>query len=288
MEKSESEYTPRAPRPQRSRAGTRITAALISLSVVSLVFFLPLPYAGRSIASLFSTRQCSRHRSIDQRVEQILKSTPLIDGHDDLPFLIRMLYHNNIYSCNFTFDKSLEGHVDIPRLHEGRVGGTFWSIFTICPGTDNNFTDAVYAENVHDTLQQIDLVHRLVDAYPGDLELALKPCAARRAHAHGKVASMMGVEGLHMIGNSVSTLRLYYQLGVRYVTLNHNCNNKYSDGALPADEPYWNGLSEDGVKIVKEMNRLGMIVDLAHTSKETMLHTLRVTRAPVMFSHSSA
>lgn len=91
-----------------------------------------------------------------------------------------------------------------------------------------------------------------------------------------------------MIGNSAATLRLYYQLGVRYVTLNHNCNNKYSDGALPPDQPYWHGLSADGVKIVKEMNRLGMIVDLAHTSKETMTHTLRATRAPVIFSHSSA
>lgn len=99
---------------------------------------------------------------------------------------------------------------------------------------------------------------------------------------------MMGVEGLHMIGNSAATLRLYHQLGVRYVTLNHNCNNKYSDGALPADSPFWNGMSKDGEDIVREMNRLGMLVDLAHTSKETMIHALKTTRAPVIFSHSSA
>lgn len=125
-------------------------------------------------------------------------------------------------------------------------------------------------------------------AYPDDLEIALSPSAAVKAHASGKVASMMGVEGLHMIGNSASTLRLYHSLGVRYATLNHNCNNKYSDSALPADQPLWHGLSEDGERIVKEMNRIGMIVDLAHVSKETMIDTLKATRASVMFSHSSA
>lgn len=277
-------------RPRPSRTSSRVTAALVALGIVgSVFFFLPIPYDGRSVASLFSRHLCHyRPLSIDQRVENILKSTPLIDGHDDLPIHIREFYHNNIYSANFTFSESIIGHVDIPRLHQGRVGGTFWSIFTSCPNTSNDFSDGVYAKNVHDTLQQIDLVHRLVDAYPDDLQLALTPGAARKAHAENKVASAMGVEGLHMIGNSAATLRLYHQLGVRYVTLNHNCNNKYSDGALPADAPFWNGLSADGENIVREMNRLGMLVDLAHTSKETMIHTLKTTRAPVMFSHSSA
>ncbi|KAH8148982.1 uncharacterized protein LAJ45_06957 [Morchella importuna] len=231
---------------------------------------------------------CKDGSSISDSVEEILSLTPLIDGHDDLPIAIRFFYQNKIYNENFTFDTELMGHVDLPRLRKGRVGGTFWSIYVDCPGTDNNFTDAVYYKDVHDALQQIDLVHRLVAAYPDDLELALTPSAAVKAHADHKVASMMGVEGLHMIGNSASTLRLYHALGVRYVTLNHNCNNKYSDSALPADAPFWNGLSKDGEAIIKEMNRLGMMVDLAHTSKDTMVDTLSVTRAPVIFSHSSA
>lgn len=277
------------PRPRPSRT----TAALVVLGVVGAVVFFSslIPHNGRSIASLLSRHSC-RHRavSIDQRVEHILRSTPLIDGHDDLPIYIRAVYHNSIYNANFTFGESLRGHVDIPRLRQGRVGGTFWSIYTDCPSnaTPNDFSDGVYATNVHDTLQQIDLVRRLVDAYPDALQLALGPRAARKAHAEGKIASAMGVEGLHMIGNSAATLRLYHQLGVRYVTLNHNCNNKYSDSALPADAPFWHGLSADGEDIVREMNRLGMLVDLAHTSKETMIHTLKTTRAPVMFSHSSA
>lgn len=277
------------PRPRPSRT----TAALAALGVVSAVIFFSsaIPYDGRSIASLFSRHSC-RHRavSIDQRVEHILRSTPLIDGHDDLPIHIRATYHNNIYNANFTFSESLHGHVDIPRLRQGRVGGTFWSIYTDCPSStiSNDFSDGVYAKSVHDTLQQIDLVRRLIDAYPDALQLALGPCAARKAHAENKIASAMGVEGLHMIGNSAATLRLYHQLGVRYVTLNHNCNNKYSDSALPADAPFWNGLSADGEDMVREMNRLGMLVDLAHTSKETMIHTLKTTRAPVLFSHSSA
>lgn len=283
---------PSAPSASPRRRPSRTIAALVALGIVGAVAFSPIPYDGRSIASLFSRHSC-RHRAvpIDQRVEHILRSTPLIDGHNDFPIHIRAAYHNNIYSANFTFSESLHGHVDIPRLREGRVGGTFWSIYTDCPRsstTPNDFSDGVYATNVHDTLQQIDLVRRLVDAYPDTLQLVPGPAAARKAHAENKIASAMGLEGLHMIGNSAATLRLYYQLGVRYVTLNHNCNNKYSDSALPADAPFWHGLSADGEDIVREMNRLGMLVDLAHTSKETMIHTLKTTRAPVIFSHSSA
>lgn len=287
MEEAEADHIPGAARHIPPKARIRFTLALIALFVGCHFFF------DRSTAP---KRPPAPHHyeppSIDQRVENILGSTPLIDGHNDLPILIRAAYHNNIYSDNFTFTQSLRGHVDIPRLHQGRVGGTFWSIYTSCPSTTtttNDFADSVYAKNVHDTLQQIDLVRRLTDAYPDDLHLALRPCAARCAHRRGKVASMMGVEGLHMIGNSAATLRLYHQLGVRYATLSHNCNNKYADSALPADgAPFWHGLSADGEDIVREMNRLGMLVDLAHTSKETMVHALRTTRAPVMFSHSSA
>lgn len=140
---------------------------------------------------------------------------------------------------------------------------------------------------MHDTIQQIDLVHRLIDAYPS-LELTPTPNALRHAQLHNKIASVIGVEGLHQIGNSASTLRLYYSRGARYVTLTHNCNNKYADSALPENNTVWGGLSKDGKDMVKEMNRLGMMVDLSHTHYKTQLDALNVTRAPVIYSHSSA
>ncbi|KAG0643192.1 membrane dipeptidase-domain-containing protein [Tuber brumale] len=224
--------------------------------------------------------------SIEKRVENILRFTPLIDGHNDLPFAIRHLFANKIYSDNFTFDTSLPFQVDLPRLRKGRVGGTFWSVFVPCPDT-KGIDDKVYYPSVQTTLQQIDLVHRLADAYP-DLALTFSPLTARHAHYHGKIASVMGAEGLHQIGNSASNLRLYHSLGVRYVTLTHNCNNKYADSALPVNDTLWGGLSDDGKDIIKEMNRLGMIVDLSHTSHDTQMDTFKITSAPVIYSHSSA
>lgn len=159
-------------------------------------------------------------------------------------------------------------------------------MFVPCPDT-KEIDDEVYYLSVQTTLQQIDLVHRLASVYP-DLALISSPLAVRRVHYHGKIASVMGAEGLHQIGNSASNLRLYHSLGVRYVTLTHNCNNKYADSALPANNTLWGGLSDDGKDIVKEMNRLGMIVDLSHTSHDTQMDTFKVTSAPVIYSHSSA
>ncbi|KAF8536188.1 hypothetical protein BDD12DRAFT_918432 [Trichophaea hybrida] len=169
--------------------------------------------------------------SIDQRVEGILERTPLIDTHVDLPILIRGAYSNKIYGENFTFREELMGHVDLPRLRKGRVGGCF---------------------------------------------------------GNGKVASMIGAEGLHQIGNSASVVRMYHTLGVRYITLTHACNNKYADGAAAPDGSYWNGLSPAGELMIKEMNRVGMMVDLSHVTEATMKDVLKVTKAPVIFSHSSA
>jgi len=159
-------------------------------------------------------------------------------------------------------------------------------VFVPCPHT-KEIDDKVYYPTVQTTLQQIDLVRRLVDAYP-DLALTSSPLAVRHAHYHGKIASVMGAEGLHQIGNSASNLRLYHSLGVRYVTLTHNCNNKYADSALPVNNTRWGGLSGDGEGIVREMNRLGMIVDLSHTSHHTQMDAFKVTSAPVIYSHSSA
>lgn len=143
-------------------------------------------------------------------------------------------------------------------------------------------------EAVHDTFQQIDLVHRMVKEFPQHLQLASSADDAWEIFKQSdKISSMLGVEGLHQIGNSVSVLRLYHQLGVRYITLTHTCHNKYADSASP-DTPLHHGLSPAGEDVVREMNRVGLMVDLAHTSSETMVDALRVSSAPVMFSHSSS
>ncbi|KAK8044759.1 hypothetical protein PG993_004783 [Apiospora rasikravindrae] len=157
------------------------------------------------------------------------------------------------------------------------------------PREDMNHSDSAYREIIHDTLQQIDLVHRLVGAYPTHLAHAYSAADVHREFQSGsrrRISSLLGIEGLHQIGNSVSILRMYYALGVRYATLTHTCHNAYADSEEPT-EPLHHGLSPAGGAMVKEMNRLGMMVDLSHTSFETQRAVLQVTAAPVIFSHSN-
>lgn len=151
-----------------------------------------------------------------------------------------------------------------------------------------NYSDAVYREIIHDTLQQIDLVYRLVKEYPHDLVHARSAVDVRREfHFGSRIASLLGIEGLHQIGNSASILRMYHSLGVRYATLTHTCHNAYADSEDPA-EPLHHGLSGKGKAMVREMNRLGMLIDLSHTSFATQRAVLATTVAPVIFSHSNA
>jgi membrane dipeptidase len=164
----------------------------------------------------------------------------------------------------------------------------FWSVFMPCPKNSSDFSDATYYELVHDTLQQIDLVNRLVNKYSDALSLAVTPQQVIAAQAQGKVASMIGAEGLHQVGNSASIVREYFALGVRYITLTHVCNNKYADGAAAPGGAFWNGLSPDGEAMIKEMNLMGMMVDLSHVTADTMRDVLKITKAPVIYSHSSA
>ncbi|KAF3929097.1 hypothetical protein ABW20_dc0107009 [Dactylellina cionopaga] len=236
--------------------------------------------------------------SLDERVDRILDSAPLIDSHIDLPVITRAVFQNHIYADNFSApfkDGGIYGHIDIPRLKTGKIGGVFWSVFTRCPETsldpDEKFGDEVYYESIHDTIQQIDVMKRLVRAYPdhfGWAKTANEFEAIFKKSGGKKIASVLGIEGLHQIGNSPAAIRLFYEVGVRYITLTHNCNNLYADGALvPA--PHWNGLNPKlGPKIIQEFNRLGMIVDLSHVSAATMRDVLAITQAPVIFSHSSA
>ncbi|KAF2259668.1 renal dipeptidase [Lojkania enalia] len=210
------------------------------------------------------------------------------DGHNDFPIWIRAFYQNHIYQQNFTQESELFGQVDFPRLREGRIGGQFWSVYVECPKDSGKYTDDVYREIVHDTLQQIDIVYRLMKAYPSYLQHARNAADVKKIfHSSSRIASFMGIEGLHQIGNSASILRMYYSLGVRYATLTHTCHNAYADSEEPA-KPIHGGLSEAGKALVKEMNRMGMIVDLSHTSFDTQRDALKISKAPIIFSHSNA
>ncbi|CAN9363903.1 unnamed protein product [Alternaria alternata] len=224
---------------------------------------------------------------------------------------IRGTYKNHIYneSGSDFADKFENGglaqHVDIPRLQKGLQGGAFWSAFWLCPlGDETNFADDRYYDIVKATLGQLDLFNRLGQNYPKYFTPSRNSAEAIKAFESGNFIAPAAIEGLHQIGNSVSTLRLYYQLGVRYATLTWNCHNKYADAAIETGsdfsahiaKPYWKGLSPAGRDLVKEMNRLGMLVDLAHVSQDTMRDVL-VGRgdgnwtgsiAPPIFSHSSA
>ncbi|KAJ9148284.1 Dipeptidase [Pleurostoma richardsiae] len=287
-----------------TRPRTR-TAAAILLAILLLfsLLFRPVRQCHRALFPGTSPEELA----IEERVNKILSETPLIDGHNDFPLLIRYFYKNHIY--NETFSKPFEqggtpGHVDIPRLLAGKNGGAFWSVYWSCPENGTDLSDANYAEVVKATFQQIDVVTRLKKAYPEHFSPTVNGTTALAAFKKGQLISPLGIEGLHQIGNSVANLRLFYALGVRYATLNHNCPNQFADAALwehPMRKApsYWGGLSPKGRQLVREMNRIGMIVDLSHTSEETMVDVLgggdsgedgswEGSRAPVIFSHSSA
>ena len=218
---------------------------------------------------------------VEQRVERVLRATPIIDGHNDLPWEIRQNFAGRFDRLDLTADTSHLSsslQTDLPRLRQGHVGGQFWSVWipTTLRGT----------EAVQVTLEQIDLVRRMVARYPTELELAYTAADIRRIERAGRIASLIGVEGGHQIGNSPAALRSFFALGVRYMTLAHSSNNDFVDSAT--DAPVHHGLTPFGKAIVHEMNRLGMIVDLSHVSAEAMRQALAETRAPVIFSHSSA
>ncbi len=220
------------------------------------------------------------------RVDRVLAKTPLIDGHNDLPWELRDRSKGHLASIDLRSDTTKlpvpEGGAplmtDIPRLRAGRVGGQFWSVWV---PTELKGNDAVQA-----TLEQIDLVKRMVATYPADFQMAYTAADMRRIHRSGKIASLIGIEGGHSINDSLATLRMMYDLGARYMTLTHTRNTDWADSAT--DTPAHHGLTPFGLEVVREMNRLGMLIDLSHVSPEAMKAVLAVTEAPVIFSHSSA
>lgn len=211
------------------------------------------------------------------RIDRILKQTPLIDGHNDLPYALRGDYElrvEGLESGTAQRDPSLM--TDMERLRAGRVGGQFWSVYISGTLTGD--------EAIRTTIEQIDTAHRIIAAYPQYLELASTADDIVRIHRRGRIGSMLGVEGGRQIGGSMATLRRFYDLGVRYMTLTHNQTTEWADAAT--DEPAHDGLSPFGLEVVKEMNRLGMLVDLSHVAPKTAMDAIAASRAPVIFSHS--
>jgi membrane dipeptidase len=212
------------------------------------------------------------------RARRLLASTPLIDGHNDLVWEIRTSKTAPRNVAAYDLRGTTPGHTDFARLKAGQVGAQFWSIYV--PG---EMKDSGYARI---QLEEFDIARRVIARYPDRLALALTADDIEREFKHGRIASLLGMEGGHVLENSLGTLRAYYDLGARYLTLTHNVTLDWADAA--ADSARHGGLTEFGREVVREMNRLGMLVDLSHVSPGTMSDALDVTEAPVIFSHSSA
>jgi membrane dipeptidase len=209
---------------------------------------------------------------------RVLATTPLVDGHNDLPWAIRTYRAAPRNVAAYDLRGRAPGHTDIPRLREGMVGVQFWSVYVP--------SSAVADGAARVQLEQIDIARQVMARYPDVFEETLTADAALAAFRRGRIASVMGMEGGHVLENSLGALRMYYELGVRYLTLTHSDNTDWADAAT--DLPRHNGLTAFGMEVVREMNRLGMLVDLSHVATRTMHDALDVSEAPVIFSHSSA
>ncbi len=225
-------------------------------------------------------------QSPEEVAEAALEAAPVWDGHNDVPIQLRGRFDNVLADFDFE-DTSDTGathpagramHTDLARLREGEVGAQFWSVY-VSPALEE-------PEAVQATIEQIDVTKRLIDRYPDDLALALTADDVEAAMGQGRIASLMGMEGGHSIGSSLAVLRQMYALGARYLSLTHSANTPWADSGTAA--PEHDGLTDFGRDVVREMNRLGMLVDLSHVSDATMTHALDVATAPVIFSHSGA
>jgi membrane dipeptidase len=251
-------YVFSTPRPSRHMRRTLLFLALTTLS-----------------ASSMSAQATDKDLA---RAKKILASTPLIDGHNDLAWVIREDTVAPMDVGAYDLRKRTRGHTDLDRLKQGMIGGQFWSIYV--PGEAR---DSGYARI---QLEQFDIARRFIEMYPERLAPAFSAKDVRDAFKRGRIGSLLGMEGGHAIENSLGALRSYYALGARYMTLTHNVTLDWADAAL--DSARHGGLTEFGKEVVREMNRLGMLVDLSHVSPATMSDALDVTEAPVIFSHSDA
>jgi len=239
---------------------------LVIAALLSCAFFVTVDASAQAVDSNLA------------RAKRILRTTPLVDGHNDLAWRIREDKHTPRDVEAYDLRKTTPGHTDLARMKDGMVGAQFWSVYI--PG---EIKDSGYARV---QLEEIDIARRVIAKYPERLAFATHASDIRKDFAQGKVASFLGMEGGHAIENSLGALRAYYDLGVRYMTLTHNVTLDWADAAL--DEPKHGGLTPFGKEVVREMNRLGMLVDLAHVSPGTMSAALEVSAAPVIFSHSGS
>ncbi|CAG5128210.1 unnamed protein product [Candidula unifasciata] len=216
-----------------------------------------------------------------QRAVDILSRYPLVDGHNDLPWQYRSKANNSVWSIDLRSGWS-EVHTDIPRIRQGKLGAQFWAAYVQC--------SSQYKDAVRQSLDQVDTIKKLVARYPDVFQFVTTAQGIEDAFHAGKVGSLIGLEGGHSIDSSLGNLRMFYDLGVRYMTLTHSCDTPWADNwqADVTGNHTFNGLSDFGEIVVKEMNRIGMLVDLAHVSTNTMKDALVISRAPVIFSHSSA
>ncbi len=227
----------------------------------------------------FAVLSTAAHADEDKALahaRQLLKKVILVDGHNDLPWAIRLDKKAPGDVAAYDLNGTVSGQTDLKRLEKGGVGAQFWSVYI--PGE----IGTGYART---QLEQIDIARRMIARYP-EFQFATSVADVRAAHREGRLASLLGMEGGHAIENSLGALRAYYDLGVRYMTLTHNVNLDWADSA--AKPPQHGGLTKFGEDVVLEMNKIGMLVDLSHVSEDTMDDALRVSKAPVIFSHSSA
>jgi membrane dipeptidase len=229
-----------------------------------------------AIMTTVSAQQQPESALLD-RARALHRQVPLIDGHNDYPWAVREKVQRDLDKLDITKPQPTI-HTDIARLKAGGVGAQFWSVYT---PSDFAGQTAVTA-----TLEQIDIVHQMMRKYPQTFELALSATDVERIFKSGKIASMIGMEGGHSIDNSLAALRMFYRLGARYMTLTHAKNTAWADSAT--DTPQHGGLTPFGEQVVREMNWLGMLVDLSHVSPDTMTDAIAISEAPVIFSHSSA
>jgi membrane dipeptidase len=237
---------------------------------------LPLALALLTAMTLVHAQQPAGEALLE-RARALHRQVPLIDGHNDYPWAVRENVDRDISRLDISKAQP-SIHTDIERLKAGGVGGQFWSVYTP--------SDYAGQQAVTATLEQIDIVHQMMRRYPETFELALTAADVERIFKSGKIASLIGMEGGHSIDSSLAALRMFHRLGARYMTLTHSQNTPWADAAT--DTPVHGGLSPFGEAVVQEMNWLGMLVDLSHVSPDTMADAIRVSQAPVIFSHSSA
>ena len=249
----------------------------LSLTGLSLTLSCAQPKENRPPAGTSPPAPQSLPADPVERARALHARVPLIDGHNDLPWQYREKANRDLSRIDIGKAQP-DLHTDIPRLRAGGVGGQFWSVYV--PATMQG------REAVRATLEQIDVVYQMVRRYPEVFQLALTSQEIEQSFRAGKIASLIGMEGGHSIDNSLAALRMYFKLGARYMTLTHSANTPWADSCCAP--PRANGLTRFGEEVVREMNWLGMLVDLSHVSPKTMNDALRVTRAPVIFSHSSA